>query len=74
VQAASLSFIVAATAIGMKLGMLSSAIGATIVLAGLLSVLLLPLSAVTLLRTSEKPAMSGVRDDFDALRKPGGTI
>ena len=58
----------------MKFGMLSCATGATMALAGLLSVLLLPLSALTLLRTSEKPAMSGVRDDFDALRKAGGTI
>lgn len=35
------------------------------VVAGLLSVLLLPLSALTLLRIGEKPAMSGVQDAFD---------
>ncbi len=54
--------------------MVSSAAGAAIVVAGLLSVLPLPLSALTLLRTSEKPAMSGVRDDFNAVYKPGQTI
>jgi Kef-type K+ transport system membrane component KefB len=53
-QATSLPFIVAATAIGMELGMLSSATGAALVVAGLLSVLLFPLGVLTLLRTSQK--------------------
>jgi Kef-type K+ transport system membrane component KefB len=53
-QATSLPFIVAATTIGMELGMLSSATGAALVVAGLLSVLLFPLGALTLLRTSQK--------------------
>jgi len=53
-QATSLPFIVAATAIGMELGMLSPATGAALVVAGLLSVLLFPLSALTLLRKGEK--------------------
>jgi Kef-type K+ transport system membrane component KefB len=53
-QATSLPFIVAATAIGMELGMLSSATGAALVVAGLLSVLLFPLGVLKLLRTSQK--------------------
>jgi hypothetical protein len=49
-QATSLPFIVAATGIGMELGILSAAIGAAMVVAGLLSVVLFPLGALTLLR------------------------
>src|SRR5215217_5859118 len=49
-QASSLPFIVAATGIGMDLGLLSPAIGAAMVVAGLLSVVLFPLSALTILR------------------------
>src|SRR5215216_46734 len=49
-QASSLPFIVAATRIGMDLGLLSPAIGAAMVVAGLLSVVLFPLSALTILR------------------------
>jgi Kef-type K+ transport system membrane component KefB len=49
-QATSLPFIVAATAIGMELGLLSGAEGAALVAAGLMSVLLFPLAGLTLLR------------------------
>ncbi len=55
-QATSLPFIVAATGIGMELGMLSPATGAAMVVAGLLSVVLFPLGALTILRAGEKPA------------------
>ncbi len=54
-QATSLPFIVAATGIGMELGILSPATGAAMVVAGLLSVVLFPLGALTLLRASKEP-------------------
>ncbi|GAC1478965.1 MAG: cation:proton antiporter [Candidatus Dormibacteria bacterium] len=49
-QATSLPFIVAATAIGMELGLITTASGAALVGAGLTSVVLFPLAAVMLLR------------------------
>jgi Kef-type K+ transport system membrane component KefB len=49
-QATSLPFIVAATGIGMELGILSPAIGTAMVVAGLLSVVMFPLGALTILR------------------------
>src|SRR5919199_526441 len=49
-QATSLPFIVAATGIGMELEILSPAIGAAMVVAGLLSVVMFPLGALTILR------------------------
>jgi len=49
-QATSLSFLVVAGQIGMELGLISQATGAALVAAGLLSVLLFPLAALTLLR------------------------
>lgn len=52
-QATSLPFIVATTGIGMELGILSPATGAALVVAGLLSVVLFPLGALTLLRGSK---------------------
>jgi Kef-type K+ transport system membrane component KefB len=55
-QATSLPFIVAAAEIGMELGKLSPAAGAALVAAGLLSVLLFPLSALSLLRAHEDSA------------------
>jgi len=55
-QATSLPFIVATTGIGMGLGILSPATGATLVVAGLLSVVLFPLGALTLLRSGKGPA------------------
>jgi Kef-type K+ transport system membrane component KefB len=52
-QATSLSFIVAASQIGLELGLISKATGAALIAAGLLSVLLFPIMALTLLRRRE---------------------
>ncbi|GCE23052.1 cation:proton antiporter [Dictyobacter kobayashii] len=49
-QATSLSFIVAATQIGLDLGIITRATGAALIAAGLLSVLIFPIIALTLLR------------------------
>ncbi|TMD64124.1 MAG: cation:proton antiporter, partial [Chloroflexi bacterium] len=49
-QATSLPFIVAATAIGLQLGLVSPATGAALVGAGLASVVVFPLAALMLLR------------------------
>ena len=59
-QATSLGFIVVAAQIGMELGMLTQATGAALIAAGLLSVMIFPLAAVTALgradgATSETP-------------------
>jgi len=62
-QATSLPFIVAATGIGMELGLLSPAVGAAMVVAGLLSVVLFPLGALTILRGG-KPAAPDEPDDL----------
>jgi Kef-type K+ transport system membrane component KefB len=56
-QATSLPFIVAASMIGIELGLVDEATGAALVAAGLLSVLLFPLLALTLLRRGE-PALA----------------
>jgi Kef-type K+ transport system membrane component KefB len=64
-QATSLPFIVAATGIGMDLGILSPAIGAAMVVAGLLSVILCPLGALTLLRADEEQTVAGRREGLD---------
>jgi Kef-type K+ transport system membrane component KefB len=63
-QATSLPFIVAATGIGMELGLLSPAVGAAMVVAGLLSVVLFPLAALTILRGGKPAAPDGL-DRFD---------
>ena len=60
-QATSLTFIVAATQIGMQLGLITKATGAALVGAGLLSVLIFPLLALTLLRRT-KPAPLPVQE------------
>ena len=52
-QATSLSFIVAATQIGLALGLITKATSAALIAAGLLSVLIFPLLALTLLRRSK---------------------
>jgi Kef-type K+ transport system membrane component KefB len=52
-QATSLPFIVAASMIGVDLGLLDQATAAALVAAGLLSVLLFPLVALTLLRRGD---------------------
>ncbi len=49
-QATSLPFIVAATAIGLELGLVDGAEAAALVAAGLLSLLIFPLAGLTLLR------------------------
>ncbi len=60
-QATSLSFIVVAAQIGMELGLISSGTGAALVSAGLLSVVLFPLGALTILATAKpEPAGSSV--------------
>jgi Kef-type K+ transport system membrane component KefB len=53
-QATSLPFIVAATQIGLDLGVVAEANAAAFIAAGLLSVLLFPITALTLLRGAEK--------------------
>lgn len=53
-QATSLSFIVAASQIGMNLGLITQATGAALIAAGLLSVLIFPLLALTILHRSEE--------------------
>ena len=53
-QATSLPFIVAATAIGLELGLVSAAESAALIGAGLLSVLIFPLLGLTLLRRAER--------------------
>jgi Kef-type K+ transport system membrane component KefB len=73
-QATSLPFIVAATGIGMELEILSPAIGAAMVVAGLLSVVLFPLGALTLLRGGGKTGAVAQRDSLDdASDEPGPT-
>jgi Kef-type K+ transport system membrane component KefB len=57
-QATSLPFIVAATAIGEELGLVSAAEGAALVGAGLLSVLLFPAIGLSLLTRGQAPAPS----------------
>ena len=52
-QATSLSFIVAASQIGLELGLITKATGAALIAAGLLSVLIFPIVALTLLRRRE---------------------
>jgi Kef-type K+ transport system membrane component KefB len=54
-QATTLPFIVAAVMIGIELGTLDEATGAALIAAGLLSVLVFPLLALTLLRRAEAP-------------------
>ena len=46
----SLSFIVAATQIGLELGLITKATSAALIAAGVLSVLIFPIIALTLLR------------------------
>lgn len=55
-QATSISFLVVVSQIGLELGLLSEGSAAALIAAGLLSVLIFPLSALTLLRRAGKPA------------------
>jgi Kef-type K+ transport system membrane component KefB len=52
-QATSLPFIVAAAQIGMELGTITEATGSALIGAGILSVLLFPLAALTVLKAGE---------------------
>jgi Kef-type K+ transport system membrane component KefB len=65
-QATSLPFIVAATAIGLELGLVDAAESAALIGAGLLSVLIFPLLGLTLLRRGQ-PA--GKRDEGEPAEK-----
>jgi Kef-type K+ transport system membrane component KefB len=67
-QATSLPFIVAAAQIGMELGRLDQASSAALVAAGLLSVLLFPLAALTILRGGD----TGWRADHET--EPTSTV
>ncbi len=60
--ATSLPFIVAATAIGMELGLIDAAAGAALIGAGLLSVLLFPLGGLLLLRCGTGTPIAGERE------------
>jgi Kef-type K+ transport system membrane component KefB len=64
-QATSLPFIVAATQIGEELGKLDQATGAALVAAGLLSVLLFPMGALTLLRGAGAGRKGGVGSEAE---------
>ena len=61
-QATSLTFIVAATQIGVQLHLISSAISAALVASGLLSVIIYPLIALTLLRGIKRKAKLDIED------------
>ncbi len=54
-QATSLPFIVTATQIGVLTGLMSGVTAAALVCAGLLSVIIFPAVALSLLRASENP-------------------
>lgn len=60
-QATSLTFIVAAAQIGMELGLITKATGAALIAAGLLSVLIFPLLALTILRRTQ-PGSTAVHE------------
>ena len=60
-QATSLSFIVAASQIGLDLHLITKATGAALVAAGLLSVLIFPIIALTLLRQSKSEAVPEIK-------------
>jgi Kef-type K+ transport system membrane component KefB len=71
-QATSLPFIVAATQIGMDIGTITQATGAAFVAAGLLSVLIFPIVAVTLLKGEPAEASPARTGGSDAVGEPSG--
>jgi hypothetical protein len=72
-QATSLPFIVAASMIGIELGLLDPESGAALVAAGLLSVLCFPLAALTEIRGGQRPAgRTADRSVLNPLDSPGG--
>jgi hypothetical protein len=66
-QATSLPFIVAATAIGMNLHLIDAAGSAALIGAGLLSVLIFPLTGLVLLRRGARPAPAAADEPEPAL-------
>jgi Kef-type K+ transport system membrane component KefB len=68
-QATSLPFIVAATQIGIQLGTIDRVTGAALVAAGLLSVLIFPALALTLLARSDQPASANLGDQDQLVSK-----
>jgi Kef-type K+ transport system membrane component KefB len=58
-QSTSLPFIVAATAIGLDLGVLDAAASAALIAAGLLSVVIFPATGLALLRAGGTPPVAG---------------
>jgi Kef-type K+ transport system membrane component KefB len=70
-QATSLPFIVAATAIGQELGLISAAEGAALIGAGLLSVLLFPVTGLAMLRGIDR---GGQPESSSEERQPTATM
>ncbi len=62
-QATSLPFLVTATSIGVTLGEITPVTAAALVTAGLLSVIIFPLVAVSLLRTTREPVPAAASDE-----------
>jgi Kef-type K+ transport system membrane component KefB len=71
-QATSLSFLVVAGQIGVQLDLLRPAVYAALVAAGLLSVLLFPLTALTLLRAEEEEPLDVL--EGTAVDRPCGPL
>ncbi len=72
-QATSLPFIVAATTIGLQVHAIRPANAAALVAAGLFSVIIFPITALQLLRTSAKdPPRSRSRPTFASSSTVGG--
>ena len=72
-QATSLPFIVAASMIGIELGLLDPGTGAALVAAGLLSVLCFPLAALTVIRGGQRQAgRMADRPALNPVESPGG--
>ena len=69
-QATSLPFIVAATAIGVDLGLVDQAESAALIAAGLLSVMAFPLAGVTMLRRESPPAPYAEEESPAAVEEP----
>jgi Kef-type K+ transport system membrane component KefB len=66
-QSTSLPFIVAATAIGIELDLIDAAESAALIGAGLLSVLIFPITGLALLRRDEEPSAAEPEAEPDAL-------
>ena len=73
-QATSLPFIVAATAIGMDLGLIDAAASAALIGAGLLSVLIFPLTGLVLLRRAAPTEPSEAPADVERELDPAAPL